>query len=158
MVANAKAVAMAKKAKAGKAKTRPFVLDATVTLAWAFEDETDAYAEAVADSLTDRQAVVPALWPLEVANALLVGERRKRTTEAKVAQFLTLLQGLPVLVDDETALRAWQETLQLARAHSLSVSDAAYLELAVRRGLPLATLDGQLKMALATVGVPEFKP
>jgi predicted nucleic acid-binding protein len=139
-------------------KPRTFVLDCSVTLAWFFEDEADAYAEAVEDSLASTTAVVPALWPLQVGNAALVGERRKRATEAKVTHFLTLLESLPIRADDETAARAWQETLQLARAHKLSVYDAAYLELAMRRGLPLATLDECLKAAAAAVGVPEYKP
>jgi len=138
---------MAKKTKARKPpKPREFVLDASLTVVWAFEDETDAYAEAVADSFPDAQALVPGLWPLEVANALLMGERRKRITEAKVANFLTLLQALPISLDDETTLRAWQNTLHLARAHNLSVYDAAYLELAVRRSLPLASLDDELRV------------
>lgn len=149
---------MAKKKKASQAKPRGFVLDASLTLVWAFEDETDAYAEAVADSLPNAQAVVPALWPLEVANSLVAGERKKRTTEAKVAQFLTLLQALPISVDDETVVRAWQDTLHLARSHNLSLYDAAYLELSVRRGLPLASLDADLKAAAATAGVAEFHP
>ncbi len=81
-----------------------------------------------------------------------------RITEAKVAQFLTLLQSLPISVDDETALRAWPDTLPLAQLHDLTVYDAAYLELAVRLGLPLASLDTQLKEAAAAVGVPEYEP
>lgn len=149
---------MAKRAKASKPKAKGFVLDGSITLVWAFEDETDAYAEAVADSLANVPATVPAVWPLEVANALLMGERRKRTTEAKVAQFLALLQTLPISVDDETALRAWQDTLHLARLHDLTVYDAAYLELAVRLGLPLASLDDKLKAAAVSAGVAEFKP
>jgi len=149
---------MAKKRTARQPKTKLFVLDASVTLVWAFEDETDDYAEAVADSLAEVHAVTPGLWHLEVANSLLVGERRKRTTEAKVAQFLGLLQTLPISVDEETSLRAWQDTLRLARAHSLSVYDATYLELALRRGLPLATIDDRLKSAAAAVGVVEFTP
>jgi predicted nucleic acid-binding protein len=144
--------------KKGKAKPREFVLDCSVAVAWFFEDETDAYAEAVQDSLATASAVVPALWPLEVGNALLVGERRRRTTEAKVTTFLTLLQALPIAVDDETTTRAWQETLQLARAQNLSLYDATYLELALRRGLPLASLDSKLKAAAAAVGVAEYRP
>ena len=159
IAANAKMTRhMAKKTKPSKPAVRAFVLDGSVTMVWAFEDETDAYAEAVADGLVRVPAVVPALWPLEVANALLVAERRQRTTEAKVAQFLALLQSLPISVDGETALRAWPDTLHLARAHKLSVYDAAYLELAVRRGLPLASLDGDLRAAAAAVGVPEYQP
>jgi len=104
---------MARKIKPRKPKARGVVLDGSLTLAWAFEDESDAYAEAVADALEKVPAMVPGLWPLEVANALLVGERRKRITEAKVTQFLTLLQSLPITVDEETALRAWQDITML---------------------------------------------
>jgi predicted nucleic acid-binding protein len=141
-----------------KRKPRAFVLDCSITLAWFFEDEADAYAEAVEDSLTKASAVVPALWSLEVANGLVVGERRRRTTEAKVTQFLALLRSLPIVVDDETAARAWQDTLPLARAHELSAYDAAYLELAMRRGLPLATLDEKLADAAEAAGVEKYEP
>jgi predicted nucleic acid-binding protein len=135
-----------------------FVLDCSVTVAWFFEDEASAYAEAVEDALGSALAEVPALWTLEVANALLVGERRKRTTEAKVTQFLGLLRALPITIDDETAIRAQHETLQLARAHNLSMYDGAYLELALRRGLPLATLDTRLKTVAGGVGVSAYRP
>ncbi len=138
--------------KRRKGKPTAFVLDGSVPLAWFFEDESDAYAEAVQDSLTSAVAVVPPLWHLEVANALLVGERRQRTTEAKVTHFLTLLSCLPITVDEETAARAWSDTLALARAHNLSAYDAAYLELALRQGLPLASLDEPLRGALRKVG------
>jgi predicted nucleic acid-binding protein len=144
--------------KKGGARAGTFVLDCSITLAWFFEDETDAYADAVRDSLASASALVPSLWQLEVANALVVGERRKRTTEAKATAFLTLLKSLPITADDETATRAWQETLHLARAQNLSAYDAAYLELAVRLGLPLATLDEPLKAAAKAVGVPEYRP
>lgn len=148
---------MAKKRK----KIRPprmFVLDGSVTMAWFFRDETDAYAEAVEDSLAHAEAVVPTLWSLEVANTLVVGERRKRSTESQAATWLSYLRALPIVIDDETALRAWDDTLSLARAHQLSAYDAAYLELALRRSLPLASLDGRLKDAAATVGVAEYRP
>lgn len=141
-----------------KTKSRNFVLDCSLTVAWFFEDETDDYAESVEDALTETGAVVPSLWRLEVANALLMGERRERTSEAKVTAFLSLLQLLPISVDDQTTARAWRETLVLARANDLSVYDAAYLELAVRRRLPLASLDEQLKAAAAAIGVEEFQP
>jgi predicted nucleic acid-binding protein len=102
-------------------------------------------------------AHVPSLWPLEVANALLVGERRKRITPADAARFLAILGAFPITVDDETVSHAWTDTLHLARAHNLSSYDAAYLELAIRLGLPLAALDGKLKTAAQAVGVPLFK-
>src|SRR3954453_3270594 len=136
--------------------TDRLVLDGSLTLAWYFADEADPYADAVAQGLATREAVVPSLWRLEIANALVVGERRKRSTEAQAAVFVARLELLPIVVDDETDARAWGETIRLARAHQLSAYDAAYLELAMRRGLPLASLDERLKAAAAVVGVPQF--
>jgi predicted nucleic acid-binding protein len=149
---------MAKKGKGTPPSTRAFVLDGSVTMAWFFKDETDAYAEAVEDALVRAEAIVPALWPLEIVNTLVVGERRKRSTEAQAATWLSYLRALPIVVDDETAVQAWGDTLNLARAHQLSAYDAAYLELAIRRGLPLATLDENLGAAAAVVGVKKYKP
>jgi len=133
--------------------TEEFILDNSVTMVWGFEDEAEPYAEALLDLMPAARAYVPSLWPLEVANALLVGERRKRITPADTAKFLSLLATFPITVDDETTARAWGDTLSLARAHNLSAYDAAYLEVAMRRGLPLATLDEKLKAAAAAVGV-----
>jgi predicted nucleic acid-binding protein len=141
--------------KPGKAE---FVLDASLALAWFFKDEADPYADRVAARLPFARAAVPAIWRLEVANAVLMGERRQRSTEAQAVQWLTYLGSLPIAVDDETNDRAWGAALGLARAHHLSVYDAAYLELALRRGLPLATLDGRLRAAAATAGVATFAP
>src|SRR3954447_18981818 len=138
--------------------TDEFVLDGSVSLAWYFKDELNNYAEAVRERLDRTRAVVPALWPLEIANAVLMGERRKRSTEAQAATWLGILSAFPVVIDDETNGRAWSDTLNLARAQDLSAYDAAYLELAMRRGLPLATLDARLKAAAAAVGVPAFAP
>lgn len=147
---------MGRKRERVAAKT--FVLDCSLTVAWFFEDEMNRYARAVEDSLSMAAAVVPGLWPLEVANVLLVGERRNRATEANVTTFLRLLAALPIALDDDTASRAWQQSLHLARSHRLSVYDAAYLELALRRGLPLATLDDRLAAAATAAGVPAYKP
>ena len=133
--------------------TDRFVLDTSLTLAWYFADEADPYADAVAQKLASTEAVVPSLWPLEVANALVMGERRKRSTEAQASAFLARLGRLPIVVDEETDARAWGDTLSLARAQNLSAYDAAYLELAMRRGLPLASLDEKLKAAATAVGV-----
>jgi len=145
--------------RARKAKrSGAFVLDGSVTLAWFFEDEADAYAEAVENSLRRATAVVPALWALEVANALLVGERRKRTTEAKAAYFARLLQELPRANDEQTSAQAFRDIFFLARKHGLSAYDACYLELALRRGLPLATLDKRLKAAASAAGVRAYAP
>jgi len=133
-----------------------FVLDCSVTMPWCFDDEATAYTNGVRDRLADVRAVVPSLWPLEVANATIVGERRKRLDEARSQRFITLLESLPIIVDDETGHRAFGDIVHLARAHQLSAYDAAYLELAIRRGLPLATLDDKLKAAAKAVGVLLF--
>jgi predicted nucleic acid-binding protein len=133
-----------------------FVLDVSVTLVWGFTDENDDYATAILERMPDLHAYVPNLWPLEVANALLVGERRGRTTPADTAHFLAILGTFPITVDDETVARAWVETMHLARIHNLSSYDASYLELAMRLGLPLATLDDKLKNAAQAVGVSRF--
>lgn len=135
---------------------KEFVLDGSVALVWGFEDEDDAYATAILERMADLQAHVPSLWSLEVANALLVGERRGRTTAANTARFLAILGSFPIIVDEETVARAWTETMHLARAHNLSAYDATYLELAIRLGLPLASLDGKLKAAASAVGVPLY--
>jgi predicted nucleic acid-binding protein len=133
-----------------------FILDNSIVMAWSFEDETDEYADAVLDRLAITRAVVPALWPLEVANALLVGERRKRSTEVDTIKWTGILRALPIVIDGETNAHAWSATLALARGHNLTAYDAAYLELAIRRGLPLATIDGKLKFAAQSVGVALF--
>src|SRR5947209_90177 len=113
--------------------TPAFVLDNSVTMVWGFDDEADAYADAILGRMPGLQAHVPSLWPLEVANALLVGERR-RITPADAARFLAILSAFPIAVDGETAAHAWADTMHLARAHTLSAYDAAYLELAIRLG------------------------
>jgi predicted nucleic acid-binding protein len=140
----------------GMDATDAFVLDGSVTLAWGFTDKGDGYATAILDKMPDLQAYVSGLWPLEVANALLVGERHGRTTPADAARFLAILGTFPITADSETVARAWVETMHLARAHNLSTYDAAYLELAMRLGLPLATLDGKLKAAATAVGITLF--
>ena len=136
--------------------TVSFVLDNSIAMAWSFEDEVVDYADAVLDRLAECRAIVPTLWPLEVANALLVGERRKRSTEAETLKWTRILSALPIVVDSDTNAHAWSDTLSLARGHNLTAYDAAYLELAIRRGLPLATIDSKLKGAAQSVGVPLF--
>jgi predicted nucleic acid-binding protein len=127
-----------------------FVLDASVTMAWCFNDEVTPYTETVLDRLQSASAAVPAIWPLEVVNVLLVGERRQRLTQAQTARFLELLQALPITVHHDLKL---DSLLALGRHHGLSAYDAAYLELAARLGLPLATQDEKLRAAATTVGV-----
>src|SRR5262245_28531596 len=124
-----------------------FVLDSSVSLAWCYPDEKAPYPQDVLDALSSGEAIVPCLWPLEVANALLVGERRKRSTQADTTNWIRFLNSLPITSDEETMARTWSDILSLARERDLSVYDAAYLELALRRGLPLATLDDKLRSA-----------
>jgi predicted nucleic acid-binding protein len=128
---------------------RRIVLDASVALAWCFDDEGSPYAKEILDLLRTAEAFVPPIWPLEVSNALLGAERRKRLTESDSKQFLRLIDGLGVTVDTPRGLTAVSETLALARKHGLTACDAAYLELAVRLGAPLATLDHDLGKAAA---------
>ncbi len=135
-----------------------FVIDCSVTMAWCFDDEATPYTDGVRDSLADLRAVVPSIWPLEAANATIMGERRKRLDEARSRRFFVLLEALPIVVDEETGSRAFSDIVHLARTHQLSAYDAAYLELAIRRGLPLACNDGKLKNAAMAAGVMLFSP
>ncbi len=144
--------------KSSKKWAPEFVLDCSVTMAWYFKDEANAYTSDVRRSLSKASAVVPALWPLEVVNVLIMGERRKRSTEAEASKWLRYLQLLPIRLDDETATRAWSSILHVARSYRLSAYDAAYLELAIRLGVPLASIDDELKAAAATAGVVNFEP
>src|SRR5277367_5955972 len=116
-----------------------FVLDGSVTLAWLFHDEKDPYADAIIARLPHLEMLVPRLWHLEVANVLLLGERRKRCSRADTTRWLAYLAGLPIVLDGETEIRAWSDTVNLARQYGLSEYDASYLELALREGVPLAT-------------------
>ncbi|MGO9469799.1 MAG: type II toxin-antitoxin system VapC family toxin [Isosphaeraceae bacterium] len=135
-----------------------FVLDCSVTMAWCFEDEATPYTNGVRDSLADKRAMVPSIWPLEAANATIMGERRKRLDVARSQRFFVLLGALPIVVDDEISSRAFGDIVHLARTHELSAYDAAYLELAIRKGLPLACNDGKLKTAAMAAGVVLFSP
>jgi predicted nucleic acid-binding protein len=135
-----------------------FVLDCSVALAWCFHDEQDPYADAIAARFPAVDLIVPSLWHLEIANIFVVAERRGRATQADTQTWLGFLTSLAVTVDGETVTRAWADTLSLARAHNLTSYDAAYLELALRLGIPLATLDSQLKSAAQAVGVPLYRP
>jgi len=134
------------------------VVDTSVVMAWCFADEGNAYTAAVLDSLGSGEALVPAIWPLEVGNVLLVAERRKRLTPADSARFLTLLSALPIRVEQEPPARMFQDILVLARQTKLSTYDASYLDLALRHGLPIATQDTALRKAAKKSGVSAFSP
>lgn len=123
------------------------VIDSSIALSWCFEDEASPETDVLFERVRDDGAIVPELWPLEVSNVLLQAERRGRISAGDMALRLELIAGLPVAIDPETAARAWREILVTARETGLSVYDAAYLELAVRRGLPLLTKDGELANA-----------
>ena len=129
------------------------VIDSSAALSWCFEDEASPASDALFERVRDRGAVVPGLWHLEVANVLLQAERRGRIATGDVATRLELIAELPITTDDETTPRAWREILALARAEGLTTYDAAYLELAIRRGLPLQTRDRALATAAGRCGV-----
>jgi predicted nucleic acid-binding protein len=131
----------------------PFVLDTSVALAWCFADETTPFTDHVLDMLATDQALTPAIWPLELANALLMAERRHRLQQIEVVRFAELVQMLPIVVDQLDLSRALSAVLPLARAQQLTSYDAAYLELAMREEAPLATQDARLSAAAIRVGV-----
>ncbi len=121
-----------------------FVLDCSIAAAWLFEDEARPDTDNLLEQLRDGGALVPNLWHLEVANVLVQAEKRDRITAAQISIRMDLLASLPIVTDAETGPRAFREILTLARSQVLSTYDAAYLELAIRRGLPLATKDKAL--------------
>ena len=130
------------------------VLDCSVVAAWVFADETTEAVKQVFEQLCDSAGWVPSLWRLEVGNVLEMSVRRGRCDRAFLAATLTDLEQLPIKEDSETYVRAWGDTLGLASRHKLTTYDAAYLELAIRRGLPLATLDNELRIAAKLESVP----
>ena len=136
-----------------------FVLDNSVTMRWFFGDGSPrdlAYASRVLDAMKADEALVPGLWGLEVANVLARAESAGLVSEARSETFIGMLQKLDISVDPATPAHALAATLQLARRHKLSAYDAAYLELALRTGLPLATLDEKLLKAARKAGVKRF--
>jgi predicted nucleic acid-binding protein len=124
-----------------------FVLDSSVALAWIYSEETTAPISNLLTRLEQSDAWVPQLWKLEVANVLGIGVRKGRHDAAFRDRVLADLAILPIRVDPETNQHAWSVTVRLADQHKLTVYDAAYLELAQRRRLPLATLDTELRSA-----------
>ncbi len=129
------------------------VLDSSATLAWIYADEITHAIHQVFDLLRENGAWVPSLWRLEVANILEMGVRRARHDAAFRDATLADLALLPINLDPETDRQAWGATLRLAERHQLTSYDAAYLELAQRRRLPLATLDIDLRAAASNENV-----
>lgn len=130
-----------------------FVLDCSVAISWCLVDENDNYANAILAIMPDCEAFVPGIWSLEVANTLLVAERRNRMTQEQSKLAIALLQSLLIYVDEATESNALSSTLVLGRQEGLAAYDAAYLELAIRLQLPLATLDSRLAEAATRRGV-----
>jgi predicted nucleic acid-binding protein len=131
-----------------------FVLDASVALAWFFEDEYSTYAEFVAAEMTSNQAIVPVIWPLEITNALLTAAKRGRLPDVTVPGLLERVWQVGIEIDQGlTPFALADASAVLGLAHGLSSYDASYLELAVRRGLRLATEDNRLRQAASQSGV-----
>ena len=138
-----------------------FVLDNSVAMCWLLNDGRPAdvaYALKVLDALKQTAATVPGLWALEAANVVVKAEAKGLVTEARTQVFAATLMRLNITTDTATANHALSDTLNLARRYKLSAYDAAYLELALRRGLPLATLDADLEKAARKAGVKRFEP
>ena len=131
-----------------------FVIDNSVVMTWCFKDEANQYADTILDRLEASTGFVPSIWPLEVCNVLLVAERKKRIGEADRTRFITLLASLPITIEQEPPERMVTEVFLLAREHNLSSYDASYLDLAMRKGLPIATLDKNLIAAAKRSQVP----
>jgi predicted nucleic acid-binding protein len=129
------------------------VLDASITLCWCFEEEATSATDQLLERLQSESAAVPMFWYLEVANVLAVAERRRRITAADMAEFIELLETLMIDLDHETPARAFTRVLDLARSQRLTAYDAAYLELSMRLGIPLATKDAALGGAAMRLGV-----
>ncbi len=134
------------------------VVDASVALAWCFPDETSDYADAVLVALKGDIVNVPSIWAVEIANAVLVGERTKRIMPVDVRRFEELLGALTVVENSLSAVETINNVLPLARGYKLSAYDAAYLELSSRLRAPLATLDSSLQRASRLAGIKIFKP
>ena len=129
-----------------------FVLDCSVAMAWMFRDEATEATDRLRDMLVQDRALVPVLWPSEAANALLVATRRRRIAREEWSRIRMELNALPIDVDPPSAERTLGPVLDLALAHGLTAYDATYLELAIRMGLPLATLDRDLRAAARAEG------
>ena len=132
------------------------VIDASVALAWGFPDESSVYADRVYDALDGFVIRVPALGAIEITNAIIVAERRQRIKPAEIRQFLSLMNGLTVVLESQDLQESVNNILPVARAHGLSAYDAAYLDVALRHNAPLATLDDRLRAAAKAAGVNEL--
>ena len=134
--------------------TQSFVADASVAIAWIHPAQSTRETEAMLDHLAAGDSlVVPALWPLEVANALNVLRRRRKLTRDEVRSAIEIVRELPVVIDHEAAALAFTRLVELASEHEVTLYDATYIELATRRRLPLASNDARMKQAAIRSGV-----
>jgi predicted nucleic acid-binding protein len=132
-----------------------FVIDASVTLPWCFEDERTYFTESLLNRIRAYEtAMVPSHWPAEILNSLVQAKKRGRVAEDILQRFLRDLNSFPILIDDKQTLIVWERIRALSETHRLTAYDAAYLELAQRHGLPLGTLDQDLQNAARTEKVP----
>ena len=137
-----------------------FVLDNSISMHWLMETDKASdqkYAEEVLKSLLDSDALVPNLWHLEVVNVLVNSEKRKQIDAGEIERFISQLEKLPIHVDPLTSHQSFNRTMALCRIYNLSSYDAAYLELAIREGLPIATLDKDLRKAAKKADVSIYK-
>lgn len=134
------------------------VVDNSIILSWGLQDEGCRYADALLETIGEWEAIVPSIWPLELTNGLLMAERRKRINPSDVAHFFSILENMPIHLEPQTMTTTMHEILPLARMHGLTTYDASYLDLAMRMGLPIATLDKALRKAARKAKVPLFKP
>ena len=134
------------------------VVDNSIVMCWYFKDEANEYAEAVARSISQRVIAVPSTWPLEVANTLIVGERRGRSTREQAEAFFSHLRAVPFIVDFVDSEPTWQAVIPMARELGLSAHDAAYLELALRLNAVFSSLEAPLLAAAKVVGVKRMDP
>lgn len=130
-----------------------FVLDCSLTMTWCFPDEATSLTRSALKGLKSSTALVPSLWPYEVGNILVVAQRRNRISRAQCENFLALLAQLPITISSAPNLNSITHITDIARDYALSVYDAAYLELSLRHGAPIATLDKALRKAAKAAGI-----
>lgn len=130
------------------------VLDSSATLAWIYPDERPPGAVELLNWIGENGAIVPSIWRLEIINALLSARRRRRITDEEIDVVLASLLDLEITVDDETDVHAWSQTAEIAAQNGLTIYDACYVELALRRSLPIATFDREVRIAANALAIP----
>jgi predicted nucleic acid-binding protein len=133
------------------------VLDASITLAWCFEDQATPLSQAVLEQLANDRGLVPELWPFEVANVLALAGRRGRLTHSQASHFIRLIDQLPITVEELGRDQVFTTVLNLSESSGLTVYDASYLALAAQARVPLATSDERLRQAGIAAGVELFR-